>query len=296
MSGEISPSDVQDDYHLRSPPLPLSSAAQPDPTTCIQLSRQACSSCQTLSLPPAVAATNAMSGASSAVNIPFTFLGCSSPAVILAASTTSSTSSSVSVSASSSSLLSKGNPGVLVSCPPRSQRVVCLLRLSRPCRLTRVIVRNAGSVFVGVRFVPISDASPSSLLSLLDECTPPPPPPPPPASKSVVDVPLLSGSSALSLLRQCPVLVPEHQLCAADVWRDSLHSPPPLPAPLSRVHTFPSSGPMRGSFSPQLSDSAVTALCVEMRGAEDEWSRDAKIGLGWLEVFGVPVPVPVQPQ
>jgi len=99
----------------------------------------------------------------------------------------------------------------------------------------------------------------------------------------------MSASSVAAVLSCCSVvLIAEHQLCAADVWRDSFHSSA-LPAPLVRVHTFPSVGAMRGSFGPQLAQSTSAVLCVELRGAEDEWSRDAKLGISWLEVFGVPV-------
>ena len=188
-------------------------------------------------------------GPSTAINIPFTFVGCSAPLVPgVPASSPSSLSSPV---------LSKGGGGVTVSCPPRCQRVVCLLRLTRPCRLTRLIVRNAGSVFVCVR-----SAAPS------------------------VDLLGVTVESA-GRLSWCE-LVPEHQLCAADVWRDNFHSRP-LPAPLVRVHTFPSAGPMCGSFGPLMTHATTAALCVELRGAEDEWNREAKLGLSWLEVFGVPV-------
>jgi len=144
-------------------------------------------------------------------------------------------------------------------------------------------VRNAGSVFLCVR-----SASPES--PLLAELT---------AAGGELSAASASASASASagvaaLVAQCEVAVPEHQLCAAEVWRSS-HDPQssqssqPLPAPLVRVHTFPSAGPMRGSFSPQLADSTTAALCLELRGAEDEWSRDAKIGVSWLEVFGVPV-------
>ena len=189
-----------------------------------------------------------MSGGSTAVNIPFTFVGCSALTV------------------SSSPQLVKGGAGVSVACPPRSQRVVCLLRLHTPCRLTRVIVRNAGAVFLAVRS---AAPSPQQLADWSSSG-------------------LLLHEAGVAAARQWSELVPEQQLCAAEVWRDSFHLRP-LPAQVSRVHTFPSAGAMRGSFSPQLAESTTTALCVTMRGAEDEWNRDAQLGLSWLEVFGVPV-------
>ena len=185
------------------------------------------------------------SAASSAINIPFTFAGCSSPPS----------------PGPGPAVLSRSGGGLTVDCPARSQRVACLLRLSRPCRLTRVIVRNAGCVFLRVRSAPPSAAVPAD------------------GDWTAVDC--------------CDVVIPEHQLCAADVWRDSSHAQP-LPAPLLRVHTFPSAAAMRGAFSPQLADRTTAALWVELRGAEDDWSRNARLGLSWLEVFGVPVPVQQQ--
>ena len=193
-----------------------------------------------------------VSGSGSAINIPFSFVGCSS--------------SSLSAAPSSSSLLSKGGSALSVLCPGRSQRVLCLLRLSRPCRLTRLIVRNAGSVFVAVRCAGVEEAA------LLEASTA--------GQLTAKSVAALAGWAEL---------VPEHQLCAADVWRQHGLAQP-LPPTLLRVHTFPSAGPMQGSFSPQLLDRLTAAVCVEVRGAEDEWSREARIGLSWLELFGVPLP------
>lgn len=213
-------------------------------------------------------ASTSSSSSGAAINIPFTFVGCSSPP-LSAPTTTTTTNPSTDFSSSHSSLLSKGGSGLTVSCPPRSQRVRCLLRLSRPCRLTRVIVRNAGSVFLCVRAAAPSSRQLSELTEAGGE---------------------LSAASVSALLSWSE-LVPEHQLCAAEVWQSS-HSLPtshPLPAPLLRVHTFPSARPMLGSFSPQLQHCTTAALCLEVRGAEDEWSREAKVGLSWLEVFGVPV-------
>ena len=91
----------------------------------------------------------------------------------------------------------------------------------------------------------------------------------------------LSDAQSAAVLRGLLHAQPLQQLCALEHWPPQ----PPLSAAqspsLSRVRVFP--------LPPPSADAMVCAgVCLEVRGAEDNWTADATIGLHWVELYGLP--------
>ena len=190
--------------------------------------------------------------------ISFALLGCSSPPFTFAPS-----------SPSSPPLLTKAAsaaPSPLVLACPRSCRSLCFLQLSFPASVRRLVVRNLHSAFLAVHC--------TSSLRLLQRTWR--------RSRELGDI---GDAQVAQLLRSFVQLVPCQQLCPLDVWGSAevLGAPSPL---LSKVRVFSLPHSTSPIFAAAQS-STVVGVCLEMRGAEDNWRPDTQLGLQWIELFGV---------
>ena len=188
-----------------------------------------------------------------AVPVPFTFVGCTAPAL---PGSPPQLPTLLSGKAASSALS--------VACPPGCV-VLCFLRLSFPAQLRRLVIRNGRSAFLAVHSTASS--------ALLDQTWQ--------RARAQGE---LTAKTATGLLVPFVHLLASHQLCLQEAWGSGEAT-----AAVTKVRPFALPPPTSILFS-GASTAAAVGLCVELRGVEDVWQKDQglTLGLQWLEVFGVP--------